>query len=67
MLGVGKNTLPLPSRLPQDPRKALGADAGTGTNGDMLRFWGETLLSQGNSRGGECPAWESRMWKEERV
>lgn len=64
MLRVGKNTLLLPSWLPQDPRKALGDDAGTGTNGDMLKFWGETLLSQGNSRGGERRMWESQMWEE---
>lgn len=38
---MGRNTLPL---LTWDPRQALGADDGTGTNGNMLEFWGETLL-----------------------
>lgn len=38
---MGRNILPLPSQLTWDPREALGADAGTGTNGNI---WGETLL-----------------------
>lgn len=61
MLGE-EHPAPVKSALSHDPTKALRA--GTGTNGDMLRFWGKTLFSQGNSRAGEHPTWESRMWKE---
>lgn len=55
---------PAPAKSSHLGPQVVGADAGTGTKGDMLRFWGETLLSQGNSRVGECPMWESQMWAE---